>query len=156
MTAEKYYDTKYYDNGEYWRSDNCNIKKRKAYKDIHVFIVCKNAFNMIYSQYENFVFQINEIKHTSRKLDKLISITGSISRGIVSYHKNTKIIDINDNRFNKQFLSYNKHKSFKLLERNHTSIRKLECIIPKGAYYYLNEYGVYVSDSIIPLKITKF
>ena len=81
-----------------------------------------------------------------------------MSRGIVSYHKNTKIIDIdvNDsNRFSKQFLSYNKLKSFKLIDRKSNS-KKLECIISKGAYYYLNEYGEYVSDSIIPLKITEF
>ena len=35
---------------------------------------------------------------------------------------------------------------------NAKDIYRLDCIIPKGSKYYLNEYGEYVSNKIIPVK----
>ena len=32
-------------------------------------------------------------------------------------------------------------------------IRYIECVIPKGATYYRNEFGEYVSNELIPIKL---
>jgi hypothetical protein len=41
------------------------------------------------------------------------------------------------------------------LNRTHTHYQIMECIIPKGAYYYHNLSDLYVSNRLIPVKLLK-
>ena len=67
MIDKHIFDTEYYTNGELWKSGNHKIKRHKASVDIHVFMVCHILFNTIHSEYDNFEFKLNQIKHTSKK-----------------------------------------------------------------------------------------
>ena len=133
-------------------------KKYKNFKiaedDIPVFKVVRKHFLLSY--YTNYPYILNEV-HTTEpiKTDHSLFYIGEewkIQKGFHSYSVGctTKIVQ-GVHEWNIRV--YDSDKNTVLLDYYEmSSTCKLECLIPKGTLYYVNEYGEYVSESILPLK----
>lgn len=120
-----------------------NPKKHVALEDISVFkIGIKDKDEKLWSYYYDFTYKEGMLYNT--KIGVLISIGGwnrSICEGFHSYSNHCEI------RINRSvFIIYpNTGKYLDILTGN---LVRLNCIIPKGSEYYLNERGEYVSNQI--------
>lgn len=130
-------------------------KKYKDFKvaeeDIPVFKVVRKI--PLSSYYTNYLYILNEV-HTTEpiKINHSLIYHGEewkIQKGFHSYSvectteiscgQNIQVYSSDDDAI---LLDYYKM----------SNTCKLECLIPKGSLYYVNEWGEYVSESILPFK----
>lgn len=120
-------------------------KCKTAEKDIRIFKVCSpsNSPEVLISAYREFEYTLNKIYSAEEELILTMygkdTNYGKINKGFHSYSpncsiKNETIISI---WYDRQFLG--SYDSDSIIVYGY---------IPKGAHYYLNEEGEYVSDKI--------
>ena len=154
----------------------CKKPDRKlANTNIHVFkLVYYDMAGNIYSVYNNFKYEINWLytKHIPKKFKfEIDNETGDrIIRGEMFHsYKYSKIyFKIKDNLFDaykSKIVLFTTHRSgiafkhaildimFTYSQKYDCKLGVMKCIIPKGATYYLNSDGEYVSNAIKPYKL---
>ena len=139
-----------------WVTYDKKYKKFKvAEEDIPVFKVVRK--NSLLSYYTDYPYILNEI-HTTEpiKINHSLVYHGEewkIEKGFHSYSVEC-ITEIARGARGWNIKVYDSDKKTVLLDYYEmSSTCKLECIIPKGSLYYVNEWGEYVSESILPFKI---
>jgi len=132
---------------------NITPQSKLAEEDIPVFKVVRK--NSLLSYYTDYPYILNEV-HTTKplKINHSSVEEWKIQEGFHSYSIEcvTKIVRTVCGRSIKV---YNSDKDDEVLLDYYeiSSTCKLECLIPKGSLYYVNEWGEYVSESILPFKI---
>lgn len=134
-----------------WRSNN--PVKKIAEENIHVFKIMKNKENELRSIYAQFLYEINKlyssnienpIKHHYKYYD--------INKGFHSYSIQCKLHITRDKAI--YIISiYNDVLDVFPSKINGWNIVKINCIIPEGSEYYLNERGEFVSNKIKVISI---
>jgi len=133
-----------------------------ADKDIHVFKICKKCrsnSNVVlpYFYSEKAVYQDGKTYESDRPIEilkehKVLSLSlikvNSILNGIHSYSCDCVILHYGD-----VFAITDKYGSTLETYKSNVAV-VVECSIPKGTAYYVNEHGEYVSDKIKIENIT--
>lgn len=126
------------------------VKCKTAEKDIRIFKVCSpsNSPEVFISAYREFEYTLNKTYDVKKELELIMygkdTYYGEINEGFHSYSpnctiKNETIISIwNDHQF---------------LDSYDSDSIIVYGYIPKGAHYYRNEAGEYVSDKICLTEI---
>lgn len=131
-----------------WISKECI--KQIAEEDIPVFKIvnCNKT-----SVFKNFLYEENTKYDLGKEIDvhEGVIVNFLINEGFHSYCKKCKI-EITDIE-SKEFFRVVDLLGTVLL--GHKSLLILECLIPKGATYYINEKGECVSDKLKTLKFYK-
>lgn len=132
-----------------------NVQFKYAIEDIPVYKVVKKS---LLSYYENYSYILNEVHVT--ELDSPSHTKyyygaedWKIRSGFHSYSMDCKA-DLANSQTSLFVRILRPHDNFAAIdcyEKDATCI--LECAIPKGSIYFLNEEGEYVSDHILPLRI---
>ena len=129
--------------------------KHKAKRNITVYKIVNNCSGSgIRSYFQRYEWEIGKIHLSKFKIILLSQNCRNyikIREGLHSYSNKCQIdfrkycydIGITDKKHKYNFCYY--LKSSKLC--------KLTCVIPKGAVYYYNDEGEYVSNKLIPVKI---
>lgn len=108
--------------------------------------------NNIYSMFYDFNYNVGQVYKTNICLRKLNTLdTFVVENGFHSYYTKVKLLRINETRFSVIINSLDlgfvwKHPSTYVKGLGNLAIA--DCIIPKGAHYFLNYNGEYVSDAI--------
>lgn len=118
--------------------------RQNAQEDIHVVKIVKRVGDKFFSPYRNFEYHIGEIS-AAYIVKTEYNFGMVIEEGLHSYEGDSKIV-YNDNR---QPIITTSNKSF-LGCWTLNKMVILDCIIPKGADYYVNSDGEYVSNRLIP------
>lgn len=146
--------------------DMCWITRKKenaigriAEKDINVYKIMYEVKCNLYSWYNNFPYEVNTTYIWNKKLKiSRFFDCWTIEKGFHSYSNESTIISKENNRAFGESFVVRSHNNNELCDSYFVStgyclrnIKKVECIIPKGAIYYENEGGEIVSNQI---KIT--
>lgn len=115
-----------------WETSKTRYKQpHVATRDINVTKVVRNVDDVIKPlYYHGVVYHINKQYSTN--------ITPEIQDDILKIRKG--------------FHSYKKTNKYLFYAKQHMHTI-MNCVIPKGTKYYLNEKGEYVSESLIPVSI---
>lgn len=118
--------------------------KRIAEEDIKVFKVVNKKDT---SQYYDFLYKFGQLYKSDINIDweGLNNTVISINKGIHSYDLNVKI-----EYFGYAIRAIKSKSGNEILNMHENYIYKLvNCTIPKGSIYYLNDEGEYVSNQLI-------
>lgn len=136
-----------------WKTYKGRPEKKKAEKDIPVFKIClkdrsSNGALPYYFidkevYYENKTYHAEPYLYTERIGIGSYCTMYCISDGLHSYSANHIL---SDTKFGVQIITES-NGNLGEYGRNYTCL--LLCTIPKGAEYYLNEYGEYVSNELV-------
>ena len=89
------------------------------------------------------IYKKNENYHTN-----ILTIT----KGLHSYEGNSQVQVLRQGMLVKYCLNGKINVSYP----NCGNLYKMNCVIPKDSIYYLNSYGEYVSDALIPISFESF
>ena len=134
---------------------NKKLKFKIAKENIPIYKICRKEDDKILSYFKHFEYKLGRLYNTNFEVAVDIKMS-EIYKGFHSY-------SLNKTYYEKRYdiISVFKNESFIELIFNSNSNRLndyssgivVSGYIPKGSAYVLNEYGEYVSDSIILNKI---
>ncbi len=153
-----------------WKTNNLKPIKKKAKEDIPVFkIVRVNEDDVIMSYYKQFFYKCGKTYNTEigkmQKTEYQVDPIHYIEEGFHSYSADCtynycgKVIPsdlVGFSCLKEAMVVLLEGKEIfcdTLVSRDGFKVKKLNCIIPKGAEYYLNETGEYVSNQIKILNV---
>ena len=134
--------------------------KRIAEEDIPCFKIVCNGFKCVHAVYRNTTYEIGKTYTLTKTIPFGIldgTTYGKIEFGFHSYHPSVVFVKKDDKYGG--ILSIRNERMRELdyfpLKLYGNSLLRVDCVIPKGSEYYLNDRGEYVSNQIKIVEITK-
>lgn len=134
---------------------NKKLKFKIAKENIPIYKICRKVNDEIFSYYKNFEYRLGWLYNTNfevavnTKMSEIYKGFHSYSLNKTYYEKRYDIIRVFKNESFIELIFNSNSNRF----NDYSSGVVVSGYIPKGSAYALNEYGEYVSDSIILNKI---